>query len=615
MASYLPSIGGRRWRQAKKSGTRPAPVAQPATAKTTKVKIRQDLGAPMVEPSISPKSKVLKSKLRQLKVKGAKRRAPATTVQNAPTASKNSESTPHYIPMATIQKMGDWQLEGHMTSETISFNDGSQPPRPIELCYTNHQTGSRKTLDSWKTMYKTVTDHMDSIDVIPNLVVGGTDTNSTSLLQNSTAAGYGRANVHWPFAIRDHLTSGVTGKHNFTMTQSCFNRNQIRRFIINQLMENSQDFDPTDFDDEINAILSSLGDTKVFCPFDEFEVEFKYVNNNLSLPMMLSLYLCIPQEDLKMGNVPQFLWFNPFKTPADSSNMKMPRKYAYNPIPTAEAEVMYTLTGSSVTSPTMVANAESIMSMSTEVVRDASPDGFSQAYRNAWETAHVQKVELQPQQELIVKCKVKMSQMLDLKKYLISGDNSMYKGATIFPMVKFWGPDTVGVSSNLERNKSTSVLRENRWLESTAPRTGPCMLSQSQKVTVRCHVNPAALGPDAAGDPYQGYLMRVLTNQLPATSRRLLPYNDRQRGEQNPYFRCNDFLGYFINVDVKPTVNKILTSLCEIDTMTVSLAGATDPLASQIIPANTKGDWGVVDIETVSKTTARSASAEITVKS
>ena len=86
--------------------------------------------------------------------------------------------------------------------------------------------------------------------------------------------------------------------------------------------------------------------------------------------------------------------------------------YYYQPVLTAGKEAMYTLDGdNNVTSPSLKANARNIMAISTEVVPEATPQSFSQRFRENWDVRQMQPFTLLPQQELQVTLRVKVQKV------------------------------------------------------------------------------------------------------------------------------------------------------------------------------------------------------------
>lgn len=520
----------------------------------------------------------------------------------APRNSTRIPSQPDIIlPIASTH------YRGTFTSKTIEFQDELAPPGPIVLGYECRQNGTTNRLDTYKKMYKASTYELDT----PTLKVGGTETQKDKKIQPSTMAGYGRSNIHWPYAWSDYSSNN---SNQLTSKTGCFTRTQIEDTIA-EIFKNAQPFATfPDIRDVILQIEKSVGgDQRIDFPLDYIECQYKYLNNNVSLPMELTLYLCVPKRNMTAGHSPMYDWFDPFTS--SSSPELMLQDYIYNPVLTAASEVMFEADPSgTVVAVNMVANRNNIITASTEVVPEATPQGFSSKFRRNWDVKHVQKIILQPQQELVLNLKVKMSKLLDFKQVLsydVNGDKyELFKDMSVFPMLKFRGYDTTGVSKGLKRKKDAA--KQNRFLTTTAPRSGPCMLSSTMTNTARCYVTsnyPRGLGTSIE--------VGNVLNCFQTTKRELEKYNSLERGENIPYFRINDNLGYFSGENSQPAINTFYTSVVELDVKSVVGPVPTNDSslmqqATDYLPVlSSSTDWDVVDISTTTRNILRKASSDI----
>lgn len=563
----------------------------------------------------------------QILEKSKTKRATAAQVESEPVFQPKEKKDgtmerPNYPGVAIFQKMGKSVFKGIISSETIVFEDKQQPPRPICLEYDLHQTGNSKYLRERKREFGST-----SLEIpLPNLTVSGADTDPLEdlsyLIQNSTCCGHNRANVHWPYSWHDYCNP----QHSLTAQQGCFTRQQLRSFLIKQIKETSPASTTwAEAENALEQILDQPGDVRQYFAFESVECEYKYMNNNLSLPMYLSLYVNTPTRDLPLKNDPLYDWFQPWTAEADQDDRKMPVEYRYFPQLTASNELMYSISSSP---PYVVQNPDfttdshrnSILTVSTEVVPEATPMGFSQRFRDHWHTLTVQKVLLQPQQELKVRFKVHLSQMLDCRRFLRQGTEDVpmpqfFEELTLFPIVKFWGEDTVAVSQNLRRTGATANALINDVVETTAPRSGPCLLSESQTCRVRARINAAIKNPITSGSP--DIIWNNWFVNISAKVRELFPSDDYQRGVTTPYYRCNNNVGIFCNKtgEAVPTppvgTSPALTTLCAIDSKTSTVSPTTGPTVAQIKPADYVRDWNYATIETVARTTSRRTQSEV----
>lgn len=597
-------------------------LATPAWRRRSRGKVGVTPLRPAVLPSM-PKAaaKVLQETPEVLKAQEKRATATAKHMQNEPVetsspsrsggraggrAPGNSTRIPEKPDV--IAPMGPTHFKGTFTTKTIEFQDGVSPPRPITLSYEVGQNGSAKRLNAYKKMYKGSTFELDT----PSLVVGGDDSlRKDKKIQPSTMAGYGRTNVHWPYAWADYAN---TVDHQLTSKTGCFTRSQIEGIFFKMFEE--LDASSSVYLDNflLELELSAGGDQRIDFPLDYIECQYKYLNNNVSLPMEITLYLCQPTRNMTASHSPMYDWFNPFSTiqPAE----RMLNEYWYNPILTAANDVMFSASNTgNISQVTMHANRNSIVTASTEVVPEATPQGFSSRFRRNWDVKHVQKIVLQPQQELILNLKVKMSKLLDFKEFLsydANGDKfELFKDMTIFPMLKFRGYDTTGVSKGLKRIAGSATT--NRFLTTTAPRSGPCMLSTT--MSSRARVNSKYSIVRGTGTELS---VANILDCFQVNTRVLETYDSIERGENMPYYRVNDNLGYFSGEDTKPTVDTYYTTVLELATKSVNDQDIpnTDSLllnskAHYLPVINSQSDWDIIDVKTTTRNRLTSAEADI----
>ena len=484
--------------------------------------------------------------------------------------------------------------------------DANSPPPPIELTYEVGQTGSPRRLNEYKKMYKGSTYELPT----PTLEVGGVDGNAQAKFRPSTMAGFGRKNVVWPYWLHDYY-SNAAGQ--LTSKTSCFNRFQIEELLESIWMHSGMS--EANLDAFWDAVENATGgDQRIDFPLDYIECEYKYFNNNIAMPIDLSLYICTPLRDMTSGHSPMYDWFNPGTGRPQDDQELMFCDYYYEPVITAAQNVMFTNNNGTLQSISINANKNSVLTASTEVVPEATPQGFSVRFRRNWDVLHVQPVVLMPQQELKLTFRVKMSKLLDLKRMLAYDSNAdkyqLFKDLTMFPMVTFQGQDTTAVSKGLQRSGVTDM---NRFLDTTAPRSSASMLSSSMTARARVHTKTAPIRN--FGTEYT-YNLGDILDTVSVSKRQLLPYNDPERGQQCPYYQVNDNLGYFIDKTVKPGTgqNYYLSQLTAIATkqgLGVQLPSSGEPADLYLTSIDTDSNWGKLESKTVARTTVEKTSSDI----
>lgn len=590
-----PFVGARRRtaRPAITQGQRPIPLTQAARRiveeKPAQLRTEQKRLTPK---SSERKTNPVESKKKSRSGRRAGGKPPKDTV-----VGHNDTSIP----------MGPVYFQGPQKNTVIShteYDEAAGPPPPIEIAYEIGQLGSSKRLDEYKKMYKGSTFDLDT----PTLQVGGSSANQNRKFRPSTAAGFGRKNVFWAYWLNDYYAT--TEAETLTCKTSCFNRSQIEDLLY-KMWENvgMSKGQLNTFIDKLEETLG--GDVRVDFPLDYIEVDYKYFNNNTVMPIDMSVYICMPKRSKVWGNSPMSAWFDPGNGNSTNSPELMLPDYQYEPVLTGAQNVMFTNTSGTASNIGIKANASSILTISTEVVPDATPQSFSVKFRRDWEVMTVQDFHLLPQQELKLTLRVKMSKMLDLKQLLAYDSTAdkyqLFRDLTLFPMVTFQGADTTGVSKTLKRSGVTDM---NRFLDTTAPRSGASMLSSSMTARARVHTKTVPLR--SFQDTYS-YNIGDILDVVSVSKRELFAYNDVERGEQVPYYQVNDNLGYFIDAETKPTSNYYLSQLVGLNLKETNsvLATNSEPTEQQLTKISTEGSWGVLESKSTSRTTVEKTGSDI----
>ena len=591
---------------------------------------RKDIrGFRRVKPAVSPaarpipltqaQARVVEAMPSKLKVEERRKTATASERKTAPVESPKQRRSGAKVGGRAPRKptnvgrndtligMAPTYLKGPQKSTVISHAeyDAGSPPPPIEVAYEVGQTGSSKRLDEYKKMYKGSTYELDT----PTLSVGGSGSNASRKFRPSTMAGFGRKNVVWPYWINDYYAT--SSDDHLTSRTSCFNRSQVEDLIF-KMWQNVGVPNPT-----LNGLIDDLenavgGDTRIDFPLDYIEVEYKYFNNNTALPIDMSLYICTPKRNLTYNHSPMSDWFNPAVELNEDTTEHMLADYCYEPTLTAAQDVMFNNSSGTLSNINIRARAGSILTASTEVVPEATPQSFSIKFQRNWQVLQVQDFQLMPQQELKVTCRVKFSKMLDFNM-LFGSESSAdayhnFADLSIFPMVTFQGSDTTAVSENLKRQGVTDM---NRFLDTTAPRSSASMLSSSMTAKARVHTKSAPLR-DFRGT--YNYTIGDILDVFSVSKRELLPYNDIERGEQCPYYQVNDNLGYFCDKTDKPTSNYHLTQLVTLNVKGAGLGPlptAAEPAVDQLSAVSTDDDWALLESKTISRATVEKTGADI----
>lgn len=580
---------------------------QPAASKVAQSKVRS---------AYSPETLLESS---QLKVESPKKTATATDLKTLPVftpprsgrkvggkARRKAGKKPDkmmYFPPTYIEGPLTTEVIGHVESEV------STPPPPIKVGWTIHETGSSKRLDMYKKMYKGSTFELRT----PRLTPANPTESVTKEYRASTCAGYGRSNVHNPYWLHDHYASS---HDKFAYLDSCFNRSQLED-MFDEMFKNSG-VTPSAIESLLSALYGAVGgDQRIDVPVDYFEVTHKYFNNNVAMPIDLKLYLCQPKKDLKAKHTPMNDWFDPGSNKA-TAELMLP-DYYYQPVLTAGKDAMYTLDGdNNVTSPSLKVNARNIMAISTEVVPEATPQSFSQRFRENWDVRQMQPFTLLPQQELEITLRVKFKKCIDIKRFLANDTTeekwAMYEDLTLFPMVKFQGQDTTAVSSTLKRT-GVAASEMNRFITTTAPNKSASMLSHTASARCKVHVKGVPVrGLSTSGSTQYNYTLGDFLDIFDTSKRELRKYDDVERGVNVPYYQVNDNLGYFNDAGSQPSTTYYYTQVCELktkDTPGFVLPVGSEPATSLIKRPTSQDDWGVVETTTVSTTRLEKTGSDI----
>lgn len=570
--------------------------------------------SPPVRPAVKPvstkkaASRIIETNPSALRQESPRKTATQTQRKTEPVESpkpsggrvggKAPDKKPTTVGNDTTVLLAPVFLKGPQKNTVISLKDTDPaiPPPPMSVTYEMGQTGSSKRLDMYKKMYKGSTYELAT----PTLLVGGTGDNKDRKFRPSTMAGFGRKNVFWPYWLHDHYSPPATC---LTSKTSCFNRSQIEGLLY-QMWEGVGITDSN-----LLTFLTKLentvgGDVRVDFPLDYIECEYKYFNNNAYTPIDLALYICSPTRNMTGTHSPMYDWFNPGSALDSAATELMIPDYYYEPVLTAADDVMFQYnTAGTPIGIGLKANKDSILTASTEVVPEATPQGFSAKFRRNWDVKHVQHFHLQPQQELLVTFRVKMSKLIDLKKLLAyeSGSDQfqLFKDLTLFPMVTFQGQDNTAVSKNLMRTTTATDAAMNWFLDTTAPRSTQSMLSSSMTARARVHTKSAPL---RAFDSTYTYTMGDILDVVNVSKRDLLSYKDPERGEQAPYYQVNNLLGSFCGLTQKPSTDKKLTTILSLNLKSNNsvLSATAEPSASYLSTISTDVDWEILSSRTIS---------------
>ena len=547
---------------------------------------------------------------------------------------------PTYIPpqMDIKEPRHYVQYHGNFTNKIIELPATMMPAPPINLAFKVKQNGNPKRLDNWKSMYPATTVELTS----PYQAVGG-ENNPEAKRAKTTACGFNRSNVHYPSAWRDYVYRRNLGKpvsnpkrnssgfkygtvDILACRSSNFNRYQLEEMFWAGYFE-SMTGASTSWDKFIKDVEQNYdgGDEKWYFPLSSVTTEYTYSNRNIATDLNMSIYICTPKRHLTFLNDPMADWVDWFdqndkdETLDLSDGIKMNPAYAFEPIITADVNEIGTVSGDGTTQTnTPVQNCDRIITLSTEVVAEASPHGFSNTFRQNWDIVDVKHVKLMPQQTLNFTVTTELSQMLDLQEMFASGQQIpeaggglpyvMYKGLTVLPMVKFWGSPISGESSGqvyvpdhgpgVNTNRDLSTPGVNRVLATTQAQSSASMMTQTQRTKCRIHAKNTVVENSviASQDPFFW-----LFDNLPNKQRKLLPVGDPSRGQEGPYYMVNDHAGYFCNITTKPGHAAFTANVALLNSRSKLIDGINEPTNDQVRMVDVDHSWDYIETETVSR--------------
>lgn len=553
---------------------------------------------------------------------------PTNVPKSSASRSKTKTSMEPTIPMGPqlFQKMGDFVFSGDMSNTVTELKSDATPQPPIEMTYSLHQTGSSRRLREWKKMYPSTT---YQVRKLTHSLHPATATSTDAELQETTCAGFGRANIHWPYSWFDFVNNYNNSVDQKTSQMSCFNRTQILQVMHKMYNEAyGGTVMPVTFDDFLLELENIKGgDQQYSFPMNSMHSQFKYMNRNIQETAHISLYICTPRKDLPSISNPMVDFFNPWvDNSADNPNTDgkyafLDPDYRYDAAVTAQQGVLGDITAGTVA---MRENQDSILTLSTEVVREATPSGFSELFNENWEILVQKDFILQPGQELILNLDVHLSKLLNLDRFIALGNQwgntnipQSFEGLTLAPLVKFWGDDISGMSKGLNMTlvpPTDLPLPDpaNRVLQSTAPRTAPTMITSDHTVKSRVNVPNSPLRGETILNQKRG-IESILIN-FTTRARNLLKYDDPARGQQVPYWRVNDNVEYFAGKNPLKDGTKY-TEVATINTRgAAALSPNTNPAFSAVTWLNPQMDSDFVQLTTSSNRSQKSIKADVGLK-
>lgn len=636
--SFISTMSPRRGkrRTAASPQSRPA-VATPKVARAARTST--NYRKPKAQTLNERDKHTMNRKKTELKTKPEMRRATKTDLGTVPTnvpkserggsMSKTKSQMEPTIPMVPqlYQRLGDFVFEGDFSNTITEIKTDTNLPPPIEIDYSIHQTGSSSRLNKYRKMYRSTSYEIPHLTktIHPNRDGVATE----DQIQETGVCGFGRTGVLWPYSWYDHCKTFDQSINLKTCQQSNFNRTQIvntMKQMFDDAFKNSPS-PPISWDD-FEGALENLrgGDQQYSFPMDSIESQFKYENRNVQLPVNISVYICTPRKDLPEVDSPQSDWFDPWtsdpvKYPWPSSPLlKMRSDYYYNPSVTAQVNTAVGGTNPSVNAVTFKENVDNIMTLSTEVVKEATPSGFSQLFNENWEILTVRNVRLLPGQTLVLNLKTHLSKPLNLDRFLGYGKvwnnedtlfrHQSFAGLTLAPMIRFYGEQVAGASKGLAKDPEPSgsdPLADitNRVFQSTAVRSGPAMITGNHTVKARCNVPNAPLAGEPSDFVGKRGIESILMN-FSSRARNLFKFDAPERGQQCPYWKINDFVTYFAGKDLNKTGTEY-TEVVEFDPrVDGGVAHDTNPTWAQLTLLKPQVDKNWLEID-VSSTRAQKA--------
>ena len=631
--------------------SRPA-VAAPKVARPARV--ATSYRKPKAQTLNERDKHTMNRKKTELKTKPEMRRATKTDLLTQPTnvpspsaaarKTKTKSSMEPTIPMTPqlFQEMGDYVFEGDMSTSITEIRTDSNLPPPIELDYSITQTGSSSRLNKYRKMYPSTTYEIPRLTEALHPYRDGASTDDQ--VQVTSVCGFGRAGILWPYSWFDHektfnapVAPATTPDHLKTCQQSNMNRTQIES-CMKQMFDAAWANNPSppvswaDFLEALEGIKG--GDMSYSFPMDSMESQFKYENRNVQLPVYLSVYICTPRKDLPEVHTPQSDWFNPWSLSSavsweTSSLARMRSDYFYNPAITAQANVAVTGPTSGSDTVKFKENVDNILTLATEVVKEATPSGFSELFNENWKILTVKKVRLLPGQTLILNLKTHLSKPLNLDRFLGNADavtwkdtygptlfrNQSFEGLTLHPMIRFYGEDCSGASKGLGVSTTPGAGEalddiKNRVFQSTAVRSGPSMITSNHTVKARCSVPNAPLAGESSAFVGKRSIESILMN-FSTRARNLFKFDAPERGQQCSYWKINDFAKYFAGDDIKVDGTKY-TEIIEFNPrLNGGVDHDTNPTWAELTLLNPQVDKDWMEIDVSSTRSQKSIKADV----
>ena len=234
----------------------------------------------------------------------------------------------------------------------------------------------------------------------------------------------------------------------------------------------------------------------------------------------------------------------------------------------------------------------------------------------------MKKVRLTPGQELVLNLHTHLSKPLNLDRIL--GDSAVwqdfdtlfrihsYAGLTLFPMIKFYGDDVSGTSQGLSKVVNPVGPRpevKNRVFQSTAPRSGPSLITATQTVKAKVSVPSAPLSGNSTAFQGKRNLESILMN-FSTKARNLFKYDASERGQQCPYWKVNDFCEYFAGANLDEAGDKY-NEIVEFSPRNGGVAPASDPSWGDLTLLYPKMDKDYLEIDVSSTRQLRTIRADV----
>ena len=658
-----PRIGGSVLRRARPAWANPAAVSPSgATTATQMEKLLANRGA---EIGITRARKPVQGSKREQTVPQETPKSTRSGAHKGGRGGGRGGNSTYIPPQHDIKEPRSYvQYHGNFTTKVIELPANMMPAPPINLSFKVKQNGNPKRLDNWKGMYPATTLELNS----PYQEVGGANVvTNKAKLSKTTACGFNRSNVHYPSAWRDYVyrrngkapdidaepevqraiaegrVAPVPEESDFrpgfsygaldilACRASNFNRYQLEEMFWQGYFDYLGTSASINWQNFLTLLEDGYtgGDQKYYFPLSSVTTEYTYSNRNVATDLNMSIYICTPKRHLTCNNDPMGDWVEWFNQTGKAQEglgnydgIKMDPSYAFEPIITGDVNQIGTITRDGKTQvSTPVANCDKIITLSTEVVPEASPHGFSQAFRHNWEIIDVKHVKLMPQQTLNFTVTTELTEMLDLQEMFTSSEGGtlpgvvpseekivMYKGLTIIPMVKFWGSPVSGESSGQvftnpddPKSRTLSSPDVNRVLATTQAQSSAAMMTQTQRSKCRIHAKNTIMG--VGENNLQSNVFEYLFDNMTNKQRKLLPVGSPIRGQEGAYYQVNDHIGYFCNLTEKPADGEpyFTSNVALLNSRTLWLTGTAEPSRSQLLFQNVSSNWDYIETETVSR--------------